>query len=156
MINFDNIPKEKPAGFSLPTPGFHKATIVKETLKTSNNGNQYLELQLKLDSGSMVFDKIMDSDAPALQWKLGRLVMACKLPLAGELTLSDLGKVIHNKRLVIDVKHTENEWNGKTTTKAEVEIFANDIFYPIEEYEMLVGDAAATGEEVPPPTDTVY
>ena len=80
-INFDALPKEKPEGFALPEEGFHKATIVKTTVKTSANGNDYLEVQLKLDGGSTVFDRIMESDAPALQYKIARFITACKLPL---------------------------------------------------------------------------
>ena len=153
MINFDNIPKDKPAGYSLPEEGFHKATIAKAEIKISNNGNKYIQTQLKTDDGAIVFDNILDSDAPALQWKIGRLVTACKLPLVGELSLEDLAKVILNKRIVIDVKHVENEWQGKVTTKAEVDIFSNDIFYPIEEYDALVG---TTTPDAPPETDTAY
>lgn len=141
-INFDALPKDKPEGmgFPLPEAGFHKAEIVKTQIKTSSAGNEYLELQLKLDKGGMVFDRIMDSDKPALQYKIARFITACKLPLVGELTLEDLGKVVNNKRLVVDIELKENEYQGKTTTKAEVALFANDIYYPIEQYSSLVGE----------------
>lgn len=143
-INFDRLPKEKPEGmgeFTLPAEGFHKATIHKTEMKVSKAGNDYLSLQLKLSNGSIIFDIIMDSDKPALMYKLSRLIQACHLPLTGELTLEDLGKVILNKEIVVDVVHNESEYNGKTTTRAEVEMFANDIYYPIEEYSTLIGEA---------------
>lgn len=139
MINFDSIPKEKPAGFKVPEPGFHKVTIAKVTEEVSKAGNDYLQLQLKTEDGAIVFDNIVDSTAPALQWKLGRLVTACKLPLSGELTLSDLGKVILNKEIVADIKVIEDDYKKDGSMKAEVDIFTNDIFYPIEEYADLVG-----------------
>lgn len=153
-INFDGLPKEKPAGFKVPEPGFHKVTIAKVEEKVSKSGNDYLQLQLKLDDGSVVFDNIMDSTAPALQWKLGRLVSACKLPLSGELTLTDLGKVILNKEIVADIKVIEDDYKGDGSMKAEVDIFTNDIFYPIEDYQDLVGNTAPDTE--PSSTDTSY
>jgi len=143
-INFDALPKERPEGFALPSAGFHKATITKPTVKTSSAGNEYLEIQLKLESGGIVFDRIMNSDKPALQYKIARLITACKLPLTGELTLADLGKVIENKQIVVDVEHKDSEYNGKTITRAEVALFANDIYYPIEQYASLVGSSTTT------------
>lgn len=142
-INFDALPKDRPegTGFKLPDEGFHKATITKPVVKTSAAGNDYLELQLKLATGGIVFDRIMNSDKPALQYKIARFITACKLPLVGELTLADLGKVVENKEIVVDVEHRESEYKGKVTTRAEVALFKNDIYYPIEQYASLIGGA---------------
>ena len=149
-IHFDALPKEKPEdmGGGLPREGFHKVKITKAETTISKAVNKYLKLFLKTADGPVVFDNIFDSDAPALQYKLGRLVIACKLPLTGELSLEDLSKVLMNKELVADIKHIENEYQGKVTTKAEVDIFSNDIFYPIEDYASLVADTVPT-EELP-------
>lgn len=140
-INFDALPKEKPAGdFPVPEEGFHKATVTKPAVKVSGAGNEYLEIQLKLARGGIVRDRIMVSDKPVLQYKISRFVQACKLPLTGELTLKDLGKVTEGKELVVDLVVKENTWKGVTKMQAEVEIFKNDIYYPIEEYASLVGE----------------
>lgn len=139
MINFDALPKEKPEGFDLPPEGFHKATVTKPVVKTSAAGNDYLEIQLKLATGGIVWDRIILSDAPALQYKIARYVKACKLPLTGEISLADLGRVTENKEIVVNLKHETKEWNGKETTRAEVDIFSNDIYYMPEEYASLVG-----------------
>lgn len=142
-INFDALPKDKPEGFGLPPQGFTLVTVTKPTVKTSGTGNEYLEIQLKTPTGQVVYDRIMVSDAPAIQYKLARFVAACKLPLVGEITFSDLGKVVDGKQIVADIVHKENEWQGKVTTKAEVDIFAHDVYYPMEEYATLVPDAPA-------------
>lgn len=146
-INFDKLPTEKPEGFALPPEGFTKVTITKPVIKTSKAGNKYLDIQLKTPTGQIIWDKIMDSDTPALQYKLARFITACKLPLVGEITLEDLGRVVNGKEVVADIVHKENTWKDKTTTKAEVEIFANDVYYPIEDYATLVPDS---GQEAPP------
>lgn len=149
-INFDALPKDKPEGlgFAIPAEGFHLCTITKPTIKVSGAGNEYLEILLKTADGKSFFDRIMTSDAPALQYKLSRFITACKLPLVGEITFKDLGKVVEGKQIVADVKHVENEWKDKVTTKAEVDIFSNDIFYAPEEYNSLMGGAPTPQPEI--------
>lgn len=156
-IKFDNLPQNKPeemqAG-NLPSEGFHKVTIKKAEVKTSKAGNEYINLQLKTEEGPMVFDVIMDSDKPALQYKLGRLIRACKFPLQGELTLEDLAGLLEGKQIVADIHHIEDTYNNETKTKAEVDIFKNDIFYTIEEFAGLTG--ASEPEDTNPDSPGVY
>ena len=141
-INFDALPKERPENeYPLAPEGFHKATINKTTVKTSAKGNDYLEVQLKLDSGETVFDIIMNSDKPALQYKIARFITACKIPLVGELSLADLGRVVLNKQVVVDIEHKTSTYQGKERTRAEVAMFKNDIYYQPEEYSALIGEA---------------
>jgi hypothetical protein len=147
-INFDKLPTERPESIGLPEPGFHKATISKATATVSKSGNEYLAVQLKLDTGQMVFDNVMNLDSPIHQYKLSRFVQACGMPLAGELTFTDLGKLALNKEVVVDIKITTDTYNGKERDKAEVNMFDNDIYYPISAYASLVG------EEPQPDNDT--
>ena len=153
-ITFDALPKEKPEGFSLVPEGFQVLTITKPLVKTSKAGNEYLEIQLRHDSGAILFDRIMLSDAPSIQYKLSRFVTACKLPLVGEITFQDLSKVVEGKQIVADVQHKENEYNDKVTTQAEVDIFSNDIYYPVEDYATLVPGAAPVSNDTTPTTGT--
>lgn len=143
-INFDALPKTKPegqGGYSLPDEGFQLLTISRPVVKVSGAGNEYLEILLKDSTGGSFFDRIMNTDSPAIQYKLARFITACKLPLVGEITFKDLAKVVDGKQVVADVKHTENEWKGKVTTQAEVDIFSNDVYYTPEEYSSLVGES---------------
>ena len=158
-INFDGLPKEKPEGMgtsSVPEPGFHKVKITKAEVTKSKAGNKYIKMFLKTEEGPMVFDNIFDSDAPALQYKLARLITACKLPLTGELTLEDLAKVLVNRDIVADIKIVENTWNGETKPKAEVDLFSNDIFYPADEYSKLVDITDISGENTGTTEPTEY
>ena len=157
-INFDALPKEKPTGsLSVPTAGFHGVTIETAEIKTASSGNDYLELKLKLDSGEVVYDRVMESDKPALQYKLGRLLTACKIPLVGALTLKDLGTVIKGKKVVADITVKpdtyQREKGNADAMKAEVDIFSNDVFYPIEELAALTGNNTPS---TPPPTTGSY
>ena len=154
MINFDNLPKEKPEGtgdFPLPRIGFHLATITKAEYKVSENNNEMYALTLKLDEGGLVWDNVMLIDKPTPQYKLARLIQACKLPLVGNIDKKDLVKMLPNKRIVVDITTEENTWRGVTKEKPKVEAFKNDIFYPPEEAAALVPqeEQADTAPEAP-------
>ena len=71
------------------------------TSKDSNN--EYLNVSFKIDNGGFVNENYFDSDKPFLQYKLGRLLNACKVTLSGEGTLRDVAKVIKDKVVIIDV-----------------------------------------------------
>jgi len=154
-IHMDQLPKTKPEGqsegFALPEPGLHGALIEDTQVKISTNGsgNKYIEMVLKLDMGAKVWDNIMESDKAALQYKLGRLITACKLPLVGSLELEDLARVIKGKRIGVDIAVKDETYKGVTKPKASVEIFAGDIFYTPEELDAIKG---AAGETAPAPT----
>lgn len=144
-INFDKIPTDKPTGFELPAEGYHKATITKAEITTSAKGNEYMQVTLKLDSGQLVWDNIMDTNAPAIQYKLGRFIQACGIPLVGELSFQDLASLVVDKEVVVDIKvkmdeYTDKQGNKVEKEKAEVDMFENDIYYPISAYASLVGE----------------
>jgi hypothetical protein len=142
-INFDALPQTKPEGggnFTLPEPGIHKAVIKEAVVKTSSAGNQYLEVVLELESGGKIWDRIMDSDKPALQFKLSRFIRACRIPLSGSMEFSDMILLVKGVTLYADITHKENTWDGKTTMKAEVDLFSNEIYYLPEDMQ----DAAPT------------
>lgn len=153
-INFDALPKEKPAntgGFELPAPGLHKCTIDSTSVKPGSNGN-YLEVVLKLESGAKIWDRIVPSDKPAVQYKIGRFLRACRIPLIGEMELTDLGTVIVGKTFYVDIMHKPNVYNGVETTRAEVDIFTGDIYYLPED----INSDSAPQTETPAPTAGSY
>lgn len=155
-IHMDQLPKDKPEGmggnFPVPESGLHGAVIQETEMKVSTAGNEYIKVTLKLDMGALMWDNVMESDKPALQYKLGRLISACKLPLVGELTLTDLARVIKGKRIGVDVKVTEDTYKGVTKPKAEVDIFAGDIFYTPEELDTMKGVAGETAPATTTPS----
>lgn len=144
-INFSALPTDNP--YSAPEPGFYKGKIVKTEMKQPKDVSkkQYLAVTYDLTdkngkSAGKLFDNIFDSDTPALQYKLGRLALACKLPMTGVLELKDLGKIIVNKEVVLELEHDKEG-------RAQVALFKNEVFYPIEKFAELVG--LAVDEELP-------
>jgi hypothetical protein len=131
-INFDRLPQERPEGggnYPLLEPGIHEVTIEEASMKTAASGSQYLEIVLKLKKGGKVWDKIMDSDKPALQYKLSRFLRACRIPPVGEMELPDLATLVKGRTFFTDIINKENTWNGKTTTRPEVDLFTGGVFY---------------------------
>lgn len=143
-IQLDALPKERPSGsFSLVPEGNHLAKIESTSVKTSAAGNEYLEIVLNFEGQGKIWDRIMASDSPYVQYKLQRFLSACNVPMVGQLTFQDLGTLVQGKQLYVDIVHKEDEYKGETRTKAEVDIFTEDIYYP-------VGGEAPTGNTSSP------
>jgi len=103
MMNFDALPKDKPNQNSV-ADGRYTAKVFKTEMRTSkDSNNEYLNVSFKIDNGGFVNENYFDSDKPFLQYKLGRLLNACKVTLSGEGTLRDVAKVIKDKVVIIDV-----------------------------------------------------
>lgn len=102
-MNFDALPKDKPNQNSV-ADGRYTAKVFKTEMRTSkDSNNEYLNVSFKIDNGGFVNENYFDSDKPFLQYKLGRLLNACKVTLSGEGTLRDVAKVIKDKVVIIDV-----------------------------------------------------
>lgn len=103
MMNFDALPKDKPNQNSV-ADGRYTAKVFKTEMRTGKDSNaEYLNVSFKIDNGGFVNENYFDSDKPFLQYKLGRLLNACKVTLSGEGTLRDVAKVIKDKVVIIDV-----------------------------------------------------
>ena len=104
MINFDALPKDKPNNNTV-TEGRYTATVFSAKMVESKTkpGTEYLNVSFKLDDGGFVNENYFDSDRPFLQYKLGQLLKACRVTLAGEGSLKDVSKVIVNKKVIVDV-----------------------------------------------------
>lgn len=100
-LNFDSLPTSKPSQNSI-ADGTYTATVFKAEMRTSQAGNEYLNVSFKTDAG-FVNENYFESDKPFIQWKLGQLLKACKVTLSGEGSLKDVAKVIAGKKVVIDV-----------------------------------------------------
>ena len=155
-INFDSLPTTKPAGSMLPV-GFAKATITKAEMKTPKNpGKDYLALTLDCvcadGTTGKLWDNLFDSDKSLSQYKLMRFITALRLNLIGDFELKDLCKVVTGKQLVVDIGIDEKGDRPRNT----VEVFKNDIYYPINEWAALTGAdqaqpeiAASDADDVP-------
>lgn len=103
MVKFDALPKDKPSQNNV-TDGRYTATIFDAKMVASKTtpGTEYLNVSFKVNDG-FVNENYFDSDKPFLLYKLGRLLKACKVELAGEGSLKDVAKVVKGKTVIIDV-----------------------------------------------------
>lgn len=146
-INFDSLPKQNPGGGSVK-PGLYYAHVEKTEMKQGKDKSKppYLNLTLKLTDrdgkkAGTLFDMLMESDSSVIQYKLGRFLRACGIPLVGEMELKDIAKIVAGKDIAVDVK--EDEYNGKK--RAAVNLFDNEAYYLASEYEQVY--AAINGNE---------
>ena len=126
MLNFSKLPTAKPNNNSV-AEGTYNATIFKsEMRKSKTTDNEYLNVSFKLDEGGFVNENYFDSDKPFLQYKLGQLLKACKVTLAGEGTLKDVQKVIQGKKVIIDVSVNDNGYGSLDYSGNHEGIYAPD------------------------------
>jgi len=150
-INFDKAPDTNPYG--LIPEGIYRFEIVKAELKPPANKDKkaYINMQIKLFDGAnnkkgTLFDKIFDSDAPALLYKLKRLVRAIKVPLSGEVELKDLAKILPGKKGTLEVTQQPDSRfpDDRTKDQAAVKLFGSECFWTWEEYAGLVATDSDT------------
>lgn len=103
MLAFDSLPEKKPNQSNI-TDGRYAASIFDAKMMESKTtpGTTYLNVSFKTASG-FVNENYFDSDKPFLQYKLARLLKACKVKLEGNGTLDDVRRVVKGKEVVIDV-----------------------------------------------------
>lgn len=148
-INFDSLPNSKPN--QVPPKGAYYATIEKAEMKqpkdTSKKPYLALTFTLKGQDGKAygkLFDNLFETDADLVRYKLGRFIKALQIPLTGSFELKDLCKIVVGKSLIVDV--TEEKKDGYAP-KAIVDVFANEVFYPMSEASNVFGTLAATGTD---------
>lgn len=137
-INFDSLPKSNP--FALPEPDVYKAKIVEASMKQGKDASKppYLNLKYQLTNHAgkncgALFDIMAESDSSVVQYKIGRFVQACGIPLQGSMELADIAKLVMNKEIVIDVNHDKKS----DQPRAQVDIFTREGYYPIGQFEEI-------------------
>lgn len=148
-IKFDSLPKQNPGGGAVK-PGLYYAHIEKTEMKQSKDKTKppYLNLTLKLTDrdgkkAGTLFDMMSESDSAVIQYKIGRFIRACGIPLVGEMELKDIGKIVAGKDIVVDVKN--DEYNGKK--RAVVNLFDNEAYYLPSEYEEVYAAINGNAED---------
>lgn len=149
-INFDAIPDKNPTG---PVDaGTYKAKVVKAEMKQPKDVTkpQYMEVTFNItgmDGKSNTFvDKFFESDSSFVLFKLKRFVAAANIPLAGNVELRDIAKLIPNLEVVVVVGHTKTTFNGQERTEAQVDIFNSDCYYPISDWAQFCADAGVSAD----------
>lgn len=136
MINFQSLPKESP--FKLPEAGLYIATIKDATMKQPKDLSKPMYLNLRYEladdsnnkAGSM-FDMMFESDADFCQFKLSRFLVACEIPLVGEMELKDVAKLVVGKRMGIMI---EQDLSNAQYPKVVVDMKSTDGYFPMNKY----------------------
>lgn len=147
MINFDGLPMNKPV--NLPATGTYYGTIETAEMKQPADPTkpQYLNLCIALKdkngtSCGKIYDILSESEKDLVKYKLARFLIALNLTNLGNFELVDLIKVIKNKQLIVDVK--QEEAKDGYPAKAVVDVFSNNIYYPMSEASTIFGVAPTT------------
>jgi len=170
-INFGALPTESGSGMK---PGYYKVVVVDSKMRTpkaksdGSVGPDYLELKYQLfdydgNKKGTMFDRFFDSDAQALQYKLGRLNYAADLRLVTNVELKDLAKLMPGKAYVVKTKEQLGQ-DKKPNGYLEVDLFDGEIFFREDEFAELIGhddmvpfsteDPAPAAAPAPAPADT--
>ena len=138
-INFSALPTSNP--YALPNPGVYKAKIEEAEMKANKNDATkppYLNVKLALfnkdgSKAGTVYDIFAESTASIAQFKLGRFIQACGLPLTGVMELSDIGKIVTGRTIVVDITHDKKS----EQPRAIVDVFARECYYPEADFERI-------------------
>lgn len=162
-INFGALPTESGSGMK---PGYYRVTVVDAKMRTpkakadGSVGPDYLELKYQLtdyegNKKGTMFDRFFDSDAQALQYKLGRLNYAADLRLISDVELKDLAKLLPGKVYVAKTKEQQGQ-DKKPNGYLEVDLFDGEIFFREDEFAELIGhdDVVPFATTDPAPTAT--
>ena len=154
-INFDQLPTENP--FAATAPGIYKAKIIEASMaknKTDASKPPYLSMKYALTkadgtSGGALYDSLSESDSSVVQYKIGRFLLACNIPLVGVMELSDIAKLVLNKEIVVDVTQNYKDQKEGKPAKGQVDLFSHEAYYPIDQFaEVYALVNAGSGEEV--------
>lgn len=138
-ITFNSLPTSKPTGGDnqrkLLDKGRYNLLIKKAEIKFNDRtNNECLRITYQYDEEhSFIFDNLLDSDKPLLQYKLQRFLNALNLTTALRnqvFELKDLEKLVTGKTLAADVtiEEAKNGYPAKNT----IDCFAGDIYYPVD------------------------
>lgn len=152
MINFDALPQQNP--FAIPDD-IYIARITEALMKKPKDASKPPYLNLKYDlfnkdgkKAGTLYDIMAESDSSVVQYKIGRFLRACGIPLTGSMELSDIAKIVMNKDIAVDVKTSAKKGEDART---QVDLFGREGYYRRSEFDEMYAVAHA-GEQ--PPMDT--
>ena len=136
MINFNELPNSKPAGFSTIPKGRYLGTIEKAEMRQGKDTSKppYLSIQWGLVKDGKPMGKFFDlitepGDAEIPRYKLKRFIQALELPITNSFTLADLAKMVPNKSAYIDITVDEKSEPARN----QVDVFTGEIYYSVND-----------------------
>ena len=157
MINFNELPNSKPAGFTILEKGTYLGVIEKAEMRQGKDATKppYLSIQWALSKDGKPMGKFFDritepGDADIPRYKLKRFIQALELPITGNFTLADLAKMVPNKSAYIDIAVDEKA----SPARNQVDVFTGEIYYSVNDpsnTEINAEDAADVATAFPVP-----
>ena len=136
MINFNELPNSKPAGFSIIEKGRYLGTIEKAEMKQGKDVSKppYLNITWNLTKDGKPMGKFFDlitepGDSDIPRYKLKRFITALELPITGAFTLADLSKMVPGKSAYIDITVDEKSEPARN----QVDVFTGEIYYSVND-----------------------
>ena len=136
MINFNELPNSKPAGFSTIAKGRYFGTIEKAEMKQGKDASKppYLNITWNLSKDGKPMGKFFDlitepGDSDIPRYKLKRFIQALELPITGAFTLNDLAKMVPGKSAFIDITVDEKSEPARN----QVDVFTGEIYYSVND-----------------------
>ena len=150
MINFDSLPTSNEYSIEADV---YLAHIEKAEMRTPKEAGKpdYLSLQYRLTrhngkKAGVMFDAQYDSDKQLMQYKLGRFLKACGIPLKGQMELKDIATLVLNKDLVVDTSIDESG----SRPRLQVDLFGRELYYPTAQFDEIWNIAHPEGSEFMP------
>ena len=137
-LNFNDLPASRPAGGSSNDILFEAGKypgIVKGATITTGPSGEYLVVRSTLlnpqGQETTIFDKLFyNNDKPLPRYKVAQFLRAINVMPQGDFEMKDLVKVLPGRKFIAAIKV---EQNPGYSPRNEVDVFDDDIFYPIGE-----------------------
>lgn len=136
MINFNELPNTKPAGFTTIEKGRYLGTIEKAEMKQGKDTSRppYLNITWNLSKEGEPIGKFFDlitepGDSDIPRYKLKRFITALELPITGAFTLADLAKMVPGKSAFIDITVDDKSEPARN----QVDVFTGEIYYSVND-----------------------
>ena len=102
-IQFDKLPQAKPNQNATVNPGRYLVKITKAEMVERKEASAYLRVTFTTQNKETFSENFFEDNKPFLQYKISRLLKATEVVLEGEGSLKDIGKLIVNKKAIVDI-----------------------------------------------------
>ena len=140
-IQFDKLPKSKPNQNATINPGRYLVKITKAEMVDRTGASSYLRVTFTTKDKETFSENFFDDNKPFLLYKISRLLLATEVVLEGEGTLKDIGKLIINKKVIVDVDVNDKGYANLDFNDKKEGIYKLD--------EVVVGEVDAEPKEEP-------
>lgn len=140
-IQFDKLPTSKPNQNATINPGRYLVKITKAEMVERKEASAYLRVTFTTKDKEVFTENFFEENKPFLRYKISRLLSATDVVLDGEGSLKDIGKLIVNKKAIVDIDISDKGYANLDFNDTKEGIYKLD--------EVVVGEVDAEPEETP-------